>query len=122
MAFEGIEVAQARRPQDRRAEVDDARRQDRLVIGLGSGVALDDLGERLDAKAARKVIVQRGDGLPEEGRVVRLLRILHDQALARLLEVEPVLCGGVARCRKPPGRASRCIALANVRDLHGLGV
>ena len=68
------------------------------------------------------MLVQRGDGLAEEGRVVSPSRILDDQALARLLEVEPVLSRGIARRGKPPGRAGGRVALANVRDLHGVGV
>ena len=122
MALEGVEIAQARGPQDGWAKDEVRPREDRLVIRVGGGVTVDDLSQCLHAEPAREVIVERGDRLAEERRVMCPPRILDDQSLARVLEVEPVPRARVMCRRQAPGRARRRVALADVRDPHGIGV
>jgi len=120
VALEGIEVAEARRSQDRRPERQVGGVEDRLVLGCGGGVALEQLGQRLDPQAARQVVVQGRDRLAEEDRVVGAAWVLDHQALPRLFEVQPGhrLRARIARGSQPPGRAGRGVPLADVSDLH----
>ena len=66
------------------------------------------------------MLVQGGDRLPEEQRVVRPARVLHDQPLARLLQVKPALWIRARRAggSQPPGRSGRGVALPDMGDLH----
>jgi hypothetical protein len=63
VALEGVEVAQARGPQDRRPERDIARGQDRIVVVATAREPLDKLGERLDPEPSREVVVEGRDRL-----------------------------------------------------------
>ena len=88
--LEGIEVPQARRLQDGRAEAE-VSGLERGLLGAGPPAvgAFDDLAEVGHSKAACQQGVERGEGLAVERRVVCELWICCHLAAPRGLEVEP---------------------------------
>lgn len=89
-----------------------------IVILVGRFEAVGDLGQRLDAHAAREVIVERRDRLAEEHAVVGQPLVAVDLSAARQLEVQPARAL-VVECRvEPVWRSGRGMALAGVGDLH----
>ncbi len=93
MPLERVEVAERRRPQDRRSEPEVRGLEDSIVRPVpgtaGHGEPVDELAEGLDPEAAVEVIVERCDRLPEQDRVVAPLGVGGQQSSPNHLEVEP---------------------------------
>ena len=120
VALEGVEVAQGRRSQDRRTEPTSARRaRRRRSSGPPCGRSPSTRSARRgDPQAAREVVVEGRDRLPEERRVVGQPRAAGPTAgadgrsrgrpsAARTGETDRAAAG-----QQPPGRAARGVALA----------
>ena len=120
MALESVEVAHRRWPQDRRPYREFGCPEDGVVIVVARFESFDELAKRLDAQAARQVLVERRQRLAVEGRVVGEPRVGRDSPAAGTLEVQPPLRGirAVEGARQAPRSTDRCIPLADVGDLR----
>ena len=120
MAFEGIEVAQRRRPEDRWTKDEIGCVQDGRVIVVTRFEAVDQVAQRLDAKPAGEMVVERRQRSPVDSRVMLEHRTGADGPPSGDLEVQPApgRITRVERGSEPPGCAGGCELLADVGDLH----
>ena len=129
MAFEGVEVPQRRRPEDRWTEVQIGGRENGVVV-LAVAVrheAIDEVGKGRHPKAGEKVVVQGGHRHAMQHGVVSETRISGDRASAGDLQVQPpcgrldrtgLRCRGAKRGGQTPRGTRRRIGFAHVGDLH----
>ena len=110
------------RPQNRWPELQVVGVEDRVVVVGPRGEPLDEVRERLDAKPAGEVVVERRDRLAVEDGVVGEAGPGRDGPTTGDLDVEPGRGGGVERRGQSPRRAGGCVALSDMGESHGRSV
>ena len=105
MALEGVEVADRRRPEDRRPEHELAGWQDCVVIVGARLESFDEVAQGIDAQAAGEMVVEGRQRLPVERRIMGQGRPGRDRPPSRDLEVQPANRRSIRafeRRREPP--------------------
>jgi hypothetical protein len=116
MTLVSISIADRRSGEDRRPEHEVRLPPDGVVVVAADLKPLEQLGQGRDPKAARQVIVQRGDRLPEQDSVMRPLRTCGRGSASGRLQVEPARWRVVKGNGEPPGRSGGSMSFANVGE------
>ena len=124
VAFEGVEVAHRRRPEDRRPEHELTGRLDGVVVLPARLESFDEVAQGVDPQAAREMVVEGRHRLAVERRIVREGGPRAHRASTRNLEVQPATRGlaWIERRRQTPrvrprARAARGRARPSCREV-----
>jgi hypothetical protein len=118
MPLERVEVAERRRPEDRRPEAQVRAGEDSVVILAARLEPLDQLGERVDPQTRGEMVVEGRERRAEQDAVVGPTWIRRSEPTPGDLEVKPSGRRIIERRREPPWRTGGPVPLADVGDLH----